>query len=166
MLRDFLKNLNEDAQIISIGIFDRDDAGMKALNEINYPAKQDDDWKVSMQRKAGCFTLPIPSGRQEYADNKNLCIEYYFDDETVASKNADGRGLSFSIYLDRKEVPVEDDPALGEKYPESRKIKDDGGKMVFAREIVPTLQVTAFENFKPVFEKVLKLIGTIEESYE
>lgn len=166
ILKNYLKNLNEDAQVISIGIFDRDDEGISSFNEINYVTEQDDDWKMSLQRKAGCFTLPIPSGREKYAENKNLCIEYYFDDEVIASKNADGRGLSLSIHILRKEITIEEDPELGQRYPELRKIRDDGGKMTFAKEIVPSLEISAFESFKPVFEKALKLIEKIENAQD
>jgi hypothetical protein len=166
VLKNYLKNLNEDAQIISIGVFDRDDEGINSFNEINYVTEQDDDWKISLQRKAGCFTLPIPRGREKYAENKNLCIEYYFDDEVIESKNTDERGLSFSIYIGRKEISLEEDPELGKKYPELRKIRDDGGKMTFAREIVPPLQESSFEAFSPFFDKVLKLIEKLEDAQE
>ena len=165
VLKNFLKNLNEDAQLISVGIFDRDDAGISALNEINnYDADQDENWKISLQRKAGCFALPIPTGREKYAENKNLCIEFYFDDEVIASKNSDGRGLSLSLYLGKKEISTEDDPEMSRRYPELRKVKDDGGKMIFAKEIVPPLPVSAFEPFRLVFDKVLKLIESLENA--
>jgi len=163
VLKNLLRNLNEDSQLISIGIFDSDDAGVSAFNEINnYVADQDDEWKISIPRKAGCFTLPIPPGREKYAENKNLCIEFYFDDDVIAMKNSGGRGLSLSLYLGKKEISVEKDPETSKKYPESRKIKDEGGKMIFAQEIVPALQVPAFEPFRTVFDKVLKLIEKLE----
>ena len=162
VLKNLLKNLNEDSQLISIGIFDRDDAGISAINEINYAFEQEDDWKISLQRKAGCFALPIPMGREKYAENKNLCIEFYFDDQVIASKNPDDRGLSLSLYLGKKEISTEDDPEMSRRYPELRKIKDDGGKMIFAKEIVPSLRVSAFEPFKLLFDKVLKLIERLE----
>jgi hypothetical protein len=164
VLKNYLKNLNEDAQIISVGIFDRDDEGLSSYNDINYIIEQEDDWKISIPRKAGCFVLPIPPGREKYAENKNLCIEYYFDDEIIESRNASGKGLAFSLYIGRKEISLEEDPETGRKYPESRKIKDDGGKMIFAREIVPSLQETDFATFSPFFEKVLKLIEKLEEA--
>jgi len=165
MLKNMLKNLNEDSQLISIGVFDRDDGGINAFNEISsYVIAQDDEWKISKPRKAGCFTLPIPLGREKYAENKNLCIEFYFDDNVIEMKNSTGKGLSLSLYLGKREVTVEEDPETSKKYPELRKIKDDGGKMIFAREIVPSLDVLAFEPFNVVFEKVLKLIEEIENA--
>lgn len=165
VLKNLLRNLNEDSQIISVGIFDRDDAGVSAINDVNnYIADQDEDWKISVQRKSGCFALPTLPERERYADNKNLCIEFYFDDDVLASKNSNGRGLSMSIYLGKKEIPVEDDPETSRKYPELRKIKDDGGKMIFAKEIVPSLPQVNFEPFRSLFDKVLKLIEYIENA--
>jgi RNA-directed DNA polymerase len=165
VLKSLMKNLNDDAQFISIGVFDRDDAGLSALSEINnYVLDQDDDWKLSIPRKSGCFVLPIISGREQYAINKNLCIEFYFDDDVITRRNTNNRGLSFSLHLGKREVTYIDDPEMYKKYPELRKIKDDGGKMTFANEIVPSLNESHFEPFKIIFDKILKLIEKLESA--
>lgn len=163
ILKNLLINLNEDAQFISVGIFDRDDAGFSAVNNVkDYEVDTDNDWRVSLARKAGCFALPVPTGREKYATSKKLSIEFYFSDEVLGLKTKDGKGLSFSIHLGRREIKEHDDPETVKKYAEERVIKDDGGKMVFATEIVPTLETGHFEPFKAVFEKISKFIEVIE----
>lgn len=164
VLKNYLKNLNEDTQFTSIGIFDKDDGGLSAFNEIsNFELNQNEEWKISSHRKAGCFPLPTPEGKEKYAENKNLCIEFYFSEEIITTKNKDGKGLSLSLYLGKKEITADDDPEIIKKYPEMRKIKDDGGKMVFASEIIKNLPMSAFEPFKLVFDKILKLIEEIDK---
>lgn len=163
VLKNLLRNLNDDAQFISIGIFDRDDAGLKAINDLNnYVMEQDNDWKISNPRKAGCFALPIIPDREKYADAKNLCIEYFFSDDVISRRNPEGKGLSLSIYLGNREISVTDDPETSKKYPDLRKIKDDGGKMVFASEIVPMLDASHFAPFKLVFDKLFNLVEKLE----
>jgi RNA-directed DNA polymerase len=163
VLKNLLINLNEEAQFISIGIFDRDDAGVNALNSIkDYAIDAECDWRISLPRKAGCFALPLPVGREKYGDSKKFCIEFYFNDEILSLKNKEDRGLSFSIHLGKREVKERDDPETVRKYAEERTIKDDGGKMIFAKEIVPTLDVNHFEPFRTIFEKILKLIEKLE----
>jgi len=163
VLKNQLINLNEEAQFISVGIFDRDDAGLNALNNVkDYEVDMENEWRISLPRKAGCFTLPVPVGREKYEASKKLSIEFYFNDEVLSSKNKDGKGLSFSIYLGRREIREHDDPETVMKYTEERVIKDDGGKMTFAKEIVPALETNHFEPFVIVFEKISKLIEIIE----
>ena len=115
-----------------------------------------------MPRKAGCFTLPVPVGREKYETSKKLSIEFYFNDEVLNLKNKEGKGLSFSIHLGKREIKEHDDAETVKKYAEERVIKDDGGKITFAKEIVPTLETNHFESFKLVFEKISKLIEAIE----
>lgn len=165
VLKNLLINLNEEAQFISVGIFDRDDAGLAALNTVrDYEIDTPNDWRVSIPRKAGCFALPVPSSREKYEASKKFCIEFYFNDDVLGLKNKDGKGLSFSIHLGRREIKELDDPETVKKYAEERVIKDDGGKMVFAKEIVPTLETSHFEPFKMVFEKISKLIEMVDNS--
>ena len=163
VLKNQLINLNEEAQFISVGIFDRDDAGLNALNNVkDYEVDAENEWRISLPRKAGCFTLPVPVGREKYEASKKLSIEFYFNDEVLSSKNKDGKGLSFSIYLGKREIREHDDPETVLKYTEERVIKDDGGKMTFAKEIVPALETNHFEPFIIVFEKISKLIEILE----
>lgn len=163
VLKNLLINLNEEAQFISIGVFDRDDAGLNALNNIkDYMFDEENEWRISLPRKAGCFALPPPDGREKYEESKKLCIEFYFNDEILSSKNKEGKGLSFSIHLGRRVITEHDDPETVKKYAEERVIKDDGGKMIFAKEIVPTLDVNHFEPFNMIFEKISKLIENLE----
>ena len=165
VLKNLLINLNEEAQFISVGIFDRDDAGLNALNSVkDYIFDAENDWRISLPRKAGCFALPPPNSREKYGESKKLCIEFYFNDEILSSKNKDDKGLSFSIHLGRREIKEHDDPETVKKYAEERAIKDDGGKMIFAKEIVPTLDVNHFEPFNMIFEKISKLIEKLENS--
>jgi RNA-directed DNA polymerase len=163
VLKNHLINLNEEAQFISIGVFDRDDAGLSALNNIkDYEVDAENDWRISLPRKAGCFTLPVPIGREKYETSRKLSIEFYFSDEILSLKNKDGKGLSFSVYIGKREIREHDDPETVKKYAEERVIKDDGGKMLFAKEIVPALGINNFEPFKATFEKISKLIEKIE----
>ena len=163
VLKNQLINLTEEAQFIYIGVFDRDDAGLSALSNVkDYAVDAGNDWRISLPRKAGCFTLPVPVGREKYEASKKLSIEFYFNDEVLGLKNKDSKGLSFSIHLGKREIKEHDDPETVKKYAEERVIKDDGGKMTFAKEIVPTLETSQFERFKLVFEKISKLIEAIE----
>lgn len=163
VLKNSLINLNEEAQFTSIGIFDKDDGGLNALNNVkDYVVDTVNDWRISLPRKAGCFALPVPSGREKYEASKKLCIEFYFDDEILYLKNKDGIGLSFSIHLGKREIKEQDDAETVKKYAEERVIKDDGGKMIFAKDIVPLLDITQFKSFEMIFEKISKLVEEIE----
>ncbi len=111
----------------------------------DYSLDKDNDWKISKSRKAGALLLPIPEGKEIYAEYENLCIEYYFNDEALNTKTVDGKGLIFNflekVTMIGSKKSVEPSTLL-----ETRKIAN--GKKIFSQFIVPELESSEFEAFK------------------
>ncbi len=161
-LRNLLIAVRESTPHITIGLFDNDEAGQKAFSlPKSYSKIDDSDWKVSKGRKSGALLLPIPDGKEGYVDALNLCIEFYFSEDSLNKKNDADVGLEFEFPDDitrRGKVIVrrESSTAL-----ESREIKE--GKTVFANEIVPSLDKAEFESFKVLFEEIDRLVQFLED---
>jgi len=151
---------------IIIGIFDRDTDGIKSYNrELHSEYTEKDDYKISEERCAAAFLLPIPDSRKNLAKLEKLWIENYFSESALESKTEDGKGLVFE-YKPRVTKEMIGDKVVSEikiddKSAETAIIKD--GKMDFAKLIVPTLPVEEFEGFKLVFEKIQQIIELFQQ---
>jgi glutaredoxin len=160
-LKDFLRTVRFDNPHVAIGIFDRDKEGCDQYN--NLPAYfeeiSDLEAKVSKNRKAAAFLLPIPPGRGEYAKYSNLCIEFFFGDEVLERKTTEGYGLVLEQPEIESRVKAPGHAVIATETSDllaTRQIKK--GKTVFSEEIVPDLEANEFEHFRMLFEKIQELI--------
>ena len=151
---------------IIIGIFDRDTDGIRSYNrEIHSEYTEKDDYKISEERYAAAFLLPIPDSKKNLAKLEKLWIENYFSESALDTKTEDGKGLVFD-YKPRVTKEMIGDKVVSEikmddKSIETAIIKD--GKMDFAKLIVPTLPIEEFEGFKLVFEKIDQIIELFQQ---
>ena len=149
-------NTHRQQHGIVIGIFDRDTEGIKAYENLHAEFEEKDGFKVSTDRNAAAFLLPIPAGKEKLAELDKLWIEYYFSETALKTKTDDGRCLVFEykpiVVTKRIENKIIEEIKTNEKNLETAIIKD--GKRVFAEVIVPTLSVDEFKDFELVFEKI------------
>ncbi len=149
-------NTHREQHGIAIGIFDRDTEGIKAYKSLHSEFEEKDDFKVSTDRNAAAFLLPIPLGKEKLAELDKLWIEYYFSETALNTKTDDGKGLVFEykpiVTTRRIENKIIEEIKTDEKSLETAVIKD--GKRIFAEVIVPTLSVEEFKGFELVFEKI------------
>ena len=112
--------------------------------------------KISGSRQAVGLLLPVPQGKQVYADINNFYIEYYFTDECLAQHTPEGYGLEFEQpVIEQRIVGLPGAPVLGQQLStslETRRIV--GGKVVFAERVVPHLPPEAFAEFSLIYDAV------------
>jgi RNA-directed DNA polymerase len=162
-LKTFLNGVREDYPHIVIGMFDRDTEGNREYSDLrsDYIEDNETNCKMSKARKSGAFLLPIPQDKEEYAKFGNLCIEYYFSEESLNMKTKEGFGLIFefppSKHVIGNTVLEEENRIL-----ETRKIKD--GKVVFSESIIQTFPAAEFESFRILFEKIFFMIEQLENT--
>ncbi len=151
---------------IVIGIFDRDADGIKSYNrDLHSEYTIQDEYKISEERHAAAFLLPIPDGKKKLAELEKLWIENYFSESALAKKTEDGKGLQFEY---KPKVTKE---MIGDKIISETKIEDKsvetaiitGGKKDFAKFIVPTLPSEEFEGFKLVFEMINQIVESLQQ---
>lgn len=166
---------------IGIGIFDRDKQGIDAFNKLSknrdFGLLNGDGAIIARTGKlAFAILLPVPLGREDYAECQNLSIEFMFPDEALEKRTADSRGLEFDLpepdYLmtkNGKRIPLENHELnlQPDKLKSRRKIV--GGKDVFAQEIVPNLDASYFQAFEELFQIIERIVniplkGTIAEN--
>jgi predicted ATP-dependent endonuclease of OLD family len=159
ILAKYLESYRFDSDHIVVGIFDRDKAGINAYkldkNYIETPTKQ---WKTSKNNKAYAFMLPIPVGKEKFAENENLCIEFLFERSDL-EKKVEGVGLGLvppMVYQTCRGKQIgsykTDDFSLFEI--------DKDTKTYFAEKIVQTLPKEAFVHFKLIFELLETIISS------
>jgi hypothetical protein len=152
-----------DDPYIAIGLFDRDRKGKSEYqNRLHNDFRSDPDgkWKIAKERKAGAMVLPVPPGKEDYDSYDNLCIEFYFSEQVLSTSNADGIGLTWeypNVEVQGKRLPDE----FQLQIPATRILK--GGKVIFAEQIVPTLEIEEFEVFRPLFDNLVDLINQIQD---
>jgi len=158
MLVSFLNSVRFDTPHLVIGLFDNDDAGKKSFNNLDRSYKPSPDGMVKKHthQKSYAILLPIPDGKSDFEQFGNLCIEYYFNSESL-SKKVDGYGLEFTkeylkTFFRGKEIKQE---IATEPY--FKKIKEST-KNYFATKIVPTLSKEEFINFQVLFDRILRII--------
>lgn len=158
VLRDLLVSARPDSPQLIIGLFDRDVAGMDAfsLNNNFEIMGEDDGWKCHKNKRAHALLLPIPPGKELFAEYKNLCIEFYFEKADLDLK-IDGKGLKLKANRSVAKfngVQVEGPPLEALHFQSI----DESTKKYFAEVIVPVLQEASFVHFRPLFEKIMKII--------
>ena len=162
-LAKFLSTVRSDSPHIAIGIFDQDKSGKDAFSSLpNYfkSISALEGVKISQNGKAIAFLLPVPPGRETYAEYFNLCIEFYFDDDVLSKKTNNDWGLVFEQPEIETRVRTNGAPILKvekSNLPETRRIVK--GKTVFAEKIVPLLKPGEFENFRLIFDKIQSILS-------
>ncbi|MGN6142338.1 MAG: ATP-dependent nuclease [Mesorhizobium sp.] len=153
-----LRAVPHDSANIVIGVFDRDDAGIREWKlDANFSLNDlFSDTKSSIHGMAHGLLLPVPNFRDICAKYNNLPIEYYFQDQHLSVQYR-GKGLRLKpVEASRKmgdeiiRIPVGD----GTEYME---IVDET-KMDFAKFVVPSLPDEAFSAFSLLFDRIQKLI--------
>jgi len=129
---------------------------MKEYKQLSADFREDTekDWKLSLDRRAAAFMLPVPAFRTEYERYDNVCIEYYFRDTVLDQKTGAGHGLTFEYPpATVRGKSLDDEHQI--KVNAARFVRD--GKLIFAEQIVPALAPSEFEPFRAVFEKIIEL---------
>lgn len=164
-LKSLLSTVGENSVYV-IGIWDYDVPGKKSFcglpnyfEEIVLPGYEspNNTCKVLKNWKAAGFLLPIPPDKCTYVNYENFCIEFYFSENALQQHSLGGAGLSFEYPLITKQITTHQGKRidLGKEENhilEARKITS--GKIVFAEQVVPTLDTAEFEPFKILFEKI------------
>ena len=161
-LKTFLQTVREDSTHLAIGVFDRDYEGCKEYCGLPayFDELEDLDIKVSKNKRAIGFLLPVPEGKEKYSEFNNLYIEFYFSDDVLNRRNADGHGLKFKQAKIEKKLNMLGNPIMSSELStlnETRQIIN--GKTVFAEDIVPTLDKKEFENFTLLFDQIKQIIS-------
>lgn len=147
-----------------IALFDRDDKGIKRFEKLsNYFQRWEgnDDIKRHVNGAAFAMLLPVPQDRAEYAERRNLPLEYYFPNDILARTTNAGHGLEFETDQPVVLVGGERFSDVGEEQleiPWEQLRRISGGKKVFAEDIVPSAERDDFRNFDLLFETVEAVI--------
>lgn len=157
LLAQYLDSVLLNERNVRIGIFDRDDAGIRYYNSLSYFGNKDEHGiKKHKNGKSYAILLPkIEENLQEYWDTKNCPIEFLFKKEflsgsyvkTIFSNN--GKEIS-----QRQAEEVQRSPLLHSLFDKSYKIVH---KKQFAENKVPSFPAEAFINFIPLFNAIRRI---------
>jgi CheY-like chemotaxis protein len=166
-LANLISTIQPDSANIVIGMFDHDKEGIdkfeklpkyfKKVSEINLHSSI--DAKVVEHNKAAVFLLPVPPGKEKYAEYLNFSIEFYFEEGVLSKKTKEGLGLKFRYPEIETRIKRHGEPVIKTEkstIPETREIT--GGKKVFSEKIVPGLKESEFEPFLTIFEQIERLL--------
>lgn len=162
-LNRFLSTVRSDSPHIAIGIFDHDKAGKKAFESLpDYflNVRGLNGVKRSRSKTAVALLLPVPDGKEEYAEISNLYIEFFFSEEALTRQNEGGQGLIIEQPEIEKRVCLQGGPVIEKTRSTlayTRQIKE--GKSVFADDIIPNLDSHEFENFRIIFDKIESILA-------
>lgn len=162
MLKKVLCATRFDSPNVIIGMFDNDDAGIKAFAlDKNYEFEEGKTWKEHKNKKGFAFLTPTNEDTQKIANGKNLSIEFLFNRETL-DKEVNGKKLILKpqhIVQSIKGLTMREELASDEYWYMSD--IDNNTKTDFAYIVVPTLDQEEFVNFKPVFNIILSILEEI-----
>ncbi|TPK19846.1 hypothetical protein FJ872_12450 [Mesorhizobium sp. B2-5-9] len=159
-----LRAVAADNPHVVIGLFDRDEAGVKEWKLDNNFVANDlfTDVKASKNGRSFALLIPVPEFRKDCAVNENLPIEFLFSDEYLSTV-IDGRRLVLTpLTASRKlgagtvRVPLEGGTEV--------QAIDENSKMVFAKTVVPKLPDEAFSAFDLVFKSIEEIISATDRS--
>lgn len=164
MLANTLKSWKYDASNLLIGLFDNDEEGIKGFDLGMNFEKYKENIKKHKNGNVFAMLLPATETLKKFEDVKNLCIEFYFDFESL-SKKIDNMGLELeaqsivekcgNIITGRREPDISTELYL---YKPKKNTK-----AYFAEKVVPTLSDSKFFNFKALFEQILEIINSKNE---
>jgi len=151
----------------AIGLFDRDEEGLKCFlgltkNFKDYQGSQ--NIKIHKNGLSFAVLLPAPAYRKEYADAKNLTIEFIFPDEVINRRTEKGQGLELSdpevnIIAGKQRLLGYDEIINQLKANLTGYKKINSGKDVFAQEIVPACTSEECQFFLDLFSILVGLFG-------
>ncbi len=148
-----------------IAVFDRDEQGVRGWEKVaslsQFQRHKDlPDVVVHRNRKIAAMILPVPPGREQYAEYGVLTLEHYFPDEALRRQTDAGKGLVLK--------PVEIEHRVGSKVLKTEYangvIRIVGGKKEFAEEIVPHLSEEQFVLFQELFRPLERVLLYLESS--
>lgn len=157
-LSSFISTVRQDNAYPALALFDNDREGIEAYKKlpkyfrIRGEGKYAKPGKFSESGRAGAMLIPASKDREKYVEMQNYSIEFLFDDDVLNQKNEQGHGLELR-YPDL-EIRVKSGSGLvidtrRSDIPETREIS--GGKLAFARDIVPELDESRFSRFSKLF---------------
>lgn len=160
MLERILISWKFDSPNLLIGLFDNDADGIKSFSlGQNFEESENGNWKKHKNGKAYALLLPIIKNREIFAEKQNLCIEFYFENESL-KKKVDGKGLeldaadivekSGNIIVKTRKPDIEKELYLFKPKRET--------KTWFAEKVVPSFADSEFENFGMLFKQILQII--------
>lgn len=153
-----------------IAIFDRDEPGL--INKVHDDSVGFKDWNNGVFS----FALPIPSHRQ---DVQEICIEHYYTDQEICTKDSNGRRLFLSHEFHSKSGRHETESLNAN---DKNKIKSKQLKIIdndvydndhnnvalskndFADNILESQEAFANFSFSP-FDEVFQIISKILDTY-
>ena len=161
MLKKALESCRTD-QPKTIGLFDRDEKGIKSFDKLdnNFIVQDDNLVKLHKNSNVAAFLIPDIPGKEEYIQSENLPIEFLFpEDRIITSIN----GRSLKLKQKKCKIIIGNIIQREEDTHEHcyRKIVEN--KFFFADKIVPTFSKDSFENFIPIFEYVAVIIELMDQ---
>lgn len=166
-VRKMVEALHPDEGRKVVGLFDRDDEGLRCFNDLSKNFQHDPanrDIKKHRNGLAFATLLPAPLFRSDHVAARNLTIEFMFPNDVIHRQTRDGQGLVFSspdicILAGKRRVDVDaqTEKQLRAALPSYETIKS--GKDVFAERIVPNCTPTECESFRPLFNVLSGLLG-------
>jgi predicted ATPase len=148
----------------AIGVFDYDYEGKEQSFDMLKSTlfkKHGEMSKISKFGVSGAVILPIPPGRETYAEHLNLPLEFLFDDIYFVNSENVGLKLENRILITKTNTNrVISKTESTESY--LREIVS-ASKKEFATIVVPKLPKKAFNNFIPLFELIRRLFDEIAE---
>jgi|GEM_PF-443652 len=172
-LKRMIESIHPDDGRKVIAVFDRDDEGIKEFEKLSKNFTRlngQTDKKHHKNNLAYAILLPVPEFRQNYGTAKNMYIEFMFRDEVLSQKDEAGIGLevikplinAFSIGHKRVDSVPDGFQQILQSIPGYEKI--ESGKVVFAENIVPSLERDAFLAFEELFTICQEIISEYQSA--
>ena len=161
MLRQYLKSYLANSEHIVIGLFENDSAGIKEYQNLgkNFITSNNKKFKISKNKKAYATLLPVPTGKENFEKNKNLCIEFLFEKSDL-EKEVDG----IKLILKPGEIikTTANGLTIGRELSNDFSLYqiDKSTKSYFAEKIVPTFDKSSFIHFELVFNRIIEIIDS------
>lgn len=156
-LSSCLRSILPDHPHLVIGIFDRDEEGLKywTLDRNFQQSDLFEDVKSSTSGKAFATLLPVPSHEPKLKDSRMHCIEFMFP-EAAVKKSVRNRSLE----LTPQTIVERIGSALISERPgtEFWQMRVTGNKKHFAEEVVPSLGDEDFYEFESLFKTIEGII--------
>lgn len=161
MLGQYLKSYLTNSEHIVIGLFDNDNAWIKEYQKFgrNFITSNNKKFKISKNKKAYATLLPVPTGKENFEKNKNLCIEFLFEKSDL-EKEVNG----IKLILKPAEIikTTANGLTIGRELSNDFSLYqiDKSTKSYFAEKIVPTFEKSSFIHFELVFKQILEIIDS------
>lgn len=160
-LASCLRSIMPDHPHVVVGLFDRDDSGLRAW-KLDQNFQQDTripSLKRSANNRAFGMLLPVPSHEPKFELGISHCIEFLFPADALR-KEVDGRCLELTpITITERLGSIE----IGKKCgTEIWQMRFSGNKKHFALKVVPTLDDSHFSEFESIFQNMERIIAECE----